>query len=335
VHLGLFGGTAFLGRRIAEAGVARGHTVTAIARGTAGSFPSGVRSIVLDRAGSTAHQSLAVESFDAVVELTWQPSFSRAALDVLSASTAKWLFISSVSVYERHDRINMGEDEPLLRPFTGEVATLDVYGEAKVACERATLAVRGDQCLIVRPGLIGGPGDVSDRSGAWVARAAAGPTAPLLIPERGACHVQVLDVRDLATFVITALETDQTGVCNAVGTTTPFHDFVELSRRIGGHHADQVEVPWVWLSERGVTQWAGPDSLACFVADSDMAGWGRVNGNGAVERGLTVRSLEETLTDSLSDERTRGLTRPRRAGLSLEREHELLAAFAASTDRSG
>jgi nucleoside-diphosphate-sugar epimerase len=179
--------------------------------------------------------------------------------------------------------------------------------------------------LIFRPGLIGGPGDASDRSGAWIARSAEAPTTPLLVPESPSSFVQVLDVRDLAAFIISALAESQTGTFNTVGEETPFSDFVETSRYLGGHVGDVRYVPRSQLQGFGIGEWAGPDSFACFVADPEMAGWGRVDGRKAKGAGLRLRSLEATLSDTLEDERARGLGRRRRAGLSLHREQEVLS----------
>jgi nucleoside-diphosphate-sugar epimerase len=324
VKLCLFGGTAFLGKAIAETALGRGHEVTCAARGVSGSVPEGARHLVIDRTQSDAYAAVVNERFDAVVELTWQPGFAQDALNALSVSTPQWLFISSVSVYADHAHLGMDECSPVLAPFEGEAATLEHYGEAKVACEQAIERARGDLFCVVRPGLIGGPGDQSDRSGAWVARAAAAPLAPLLAPRGEKSFVQVLDVRDLAQFVVTALEREVRGTFNAVGDVRAFDAFIEESRRVGGHEGEVRFVDWSWLEERGINQWAGPESMACFVADLDMAGWGRVNGAQALSHGLKLRPLNETLADTLSDERQRGLDRPRRAGLSRERELQLL-----------
>jgi len=324
VKLCLFGGTAFLGKAIAEAALDRGHEVTCVARGVSGAVPEGARHLVIDRTQSGVYEALVDERFEAVVELTWQPGFAEDALNALSASTPQWLFISSVSVYADHAHLGMDESSPALAPFEGEAATLEHYGEAKVACEQAIERERGDRFCVVRPGLIGGPGDQSDRSGAWVARAAVVPDAPLLAPRGEKSFVQILDVRDLAQFVVTALEREVRGTFNAVGDAVAFDAFIEASRRVGGHEGEVCFIDWSWLEERGINQWAGPESMACFVADLDMTGWGRVNGAKALRHGLKLRPLEQTLADTLVDERQRGLDRPRSAGLSRERELQLL-----------
>jgi len=325
VKLCLLGGTGFLGNAIVDVALDTGHEVTCVARGASGAVPEGARHVAVNREDPDAYSALSTETFDAVVELTWQPSFARAALAALSDKVQAWCFVSSVSAYATHETVGMDETAPLLDPFVGEWASIDVYGEAKVACEQALLHARQERCLMLRPGLIGGPGDVSDRSGAWIARCAEAPTSPLLVPESPSSFVQVLDVRDLAKFIVSALCEDQTGIFNTVGEETSFSHFVEASRRLGGHVGEVRRAPWGRLQEFGVSEWAGPDSFACFVADPDMAGWGRVDGRGAKAAGLTLRPLEATLRDTLKDERSRGLDRPRRAGLSLDREQELLS----------
>ena len=327
MRLCLLGGTAFLGKYIAEAGLAAGHEVTCVARGTSGPVPKGARHLVLDRSQLDALSALNEESFDAVVELTWQPCFAREALAALSDKSERWCFVSSVSAYADHDVPEMDESTQLLDPLDGDDATIEFYGEAKVACEQATILARGSRCLILRPGLIGGPGDVSDRSGAWVARCAQDPTAPLLVPRSPSSFVQVIDGRDLAEFIVVALTSDLVGTFNTVGESVAFSEFVALSRSVGGHTGEVRQVDWPWLKDRGVQSWAGPQSMACFVAEAVMAGWGSVNGETARSHGLNLRSLEATITDTLADEKLRGLGRARRAGLSLDRERQLLAQF--------
>lgn len=152
---------------------------------------------------------------------------------------------------------------PLLSPAVGSCASREQYGSAKVACESTSRDLVGDRLLTVRPGLIGGPGDHTDRTGYWVARAARRPTAPMLVPDEPDLPTQVIDVRDLARWLVVAAQAGLTGPRNAVGPVIPFDTWVALSRRVGGHVGRVVRVAESRLSALGVQQWAGGRLSTC------------------------------------------------------------------------
>jgi uncharacterized protein YbjT (DUF2867 family) len=178
--------------------------------------------------------------------------------------------------------------------------------------------------LIARSGLIGGPGDPSDRAGYWVARAARYPLAPMLVPDSPAAVTQVIDVRDLAAWLIDCAESRTTGIYDAVGPTVTLAEWIELSREIGRHTGVVVPASDGWLAAEGVQEFMGLESLPLWLADPEWQGFCARSGDAAKEVGLMHRPVSDTLTDILAWEREQGLDRVRKSGMSSEREAELL-----------
>lgn len=323
----VLGGTQWLGREIARQAVDRGHTVSCLARGHSGQPAPGTRLLTADRRDPNAYDDARNQSWDAVVEVSWQPGFVRAALAALAAQARHWTYVSSGNVYAAFDTPGADESFPLRAPTDHDEVDWDLYGEAKVASEQASAAALGERLLIARSGLIGGPGDSSGRSGAWVARAARAPEEPLLVPDTPDVPTQVVDVRDEAAWILDCAERGTTGAYDVVGPTVPFGEWVELCRRIGGHTGPVVHVPQHWLLGQGVEQYMGTDSLAMWLVEPGWEGWSARTGAAALAAGLRHRDRAELATDVLAYERAEGLDRPRRAGLSPQRERALLAAF--------
>ncbi len=248
----------------------------------------------------------------------------RGALAALADHATHWTYVSSISVYTEHGGSAVTEADEVLPPTDRAEVGRDLYGAAKVACEQLSAEHVGDRLLVARAGLIGGPGDHTDRTGYWVARAARDPAARMLVPNAPDQPTQVVDVRDLAGWLIAAAAGTTVGTFDAVGPVVPLPDWIELARRIGAHTGGTATADPRWLLDHGVGQWTGPESLPLWIADAGDRYW---SGAAAAAAGLRHRPRVELMTDLLGWERSQGLGRPRKAGLTARREQELLASL--------
>jgi nucleoside-diphosphate-sugar epimerase len=326
----ILGGTAWLGGRLATTALERGHDVTCLARGTAGSVPEGARLVGADRADPAAYDAVSGLDWDEVIDVSWQPGFVRSALAALGDRTGHWTYVSSCSVYADQSVPGSDEEAGLLPALAGDEATREQYGEAKVACEQLCLDAASERLLVARSGLIAGPGDVSDRVGYWAARfaRAVADGEPVLVPDTPDQPVQAIDVRDLSGWILDSAEAGTVGIYNASGPVLRFDDLIALSRSVAGHTGPIVLVDSDWLAEQKVEEFMGPESVALWMHDPEWAGFSARDTAAIRRTGLQTRPLEATLADTLPWERELGLGRERRAGLSAERERELLAAWA-------
>lgn len=326
----MLGGTAWLGGAVALAALERGHEVTCLARGVAGRPPDGVTWVHGDREDPRVYEAVSGQHWDDVVDVSWQPGMVRSAVAALANRAGHWTYVSSCSVYVDHHLVGQGEDGATFEPLGTDRADQDHYGPAKVACERAVLDRMGSRALLARAGLIGGPGDPSDRFGYWVSRFALAGDGPVLVPDAPDQGTQTIDVRDLATWLVRAGEDCCHGPMNAVGERRTLGEVLDAARAVAGHTGKVVKADAHWLTSSGVQPWAGPRSLPLWLPGSDYAGFGARDDARAVRHGLVRRPLEDTLSDVLDDERRRGLDRERTAGLSRTDELALLAELGAA-----
>lgn len=323
----VLGGTSWLGGRVAAVATERGHRVSCLARGESGTPPEGVTWVRADRTAPAAYDRVAERDWDAVVDVSWQPDLVRSALRALQDRARHWVYVSSGSVYADDTTPGTGEEATLLPAHegTGPVGVED-YGAAKVACEQACLSALGpDRVLVARAGLIGGYGDRSDRLGYWPARVArAGDGDPVLVPPREA-PVQVVDVEDLALWLVVAAEERTAGVFNVVGDVTTVGAVLEASVAAAGRSPRFVETDDEWLAAHDVEPWMGEESLPLWLPRDAYAGFSTRSNEAARRAGLRLRPLAATVEAALRWERACSLERDRRAGLTPRREQELLA----------
>jgi nucleoside-diphosphate-sugar epimerase len=335
VHILVLGGTAWLGREVAAAAVAAGHDVVCLARGQSGPPAVGARLIHRDRDRAKAYDALVEQRWDAVIDVARQPGQVRKAAQALAPVTAHAVFVSTGNVYAEHRRKGMVESATLLPPLAGDVMQdMEAYGPAKVACEQHMLAAFGaERTAIARAGLIGGPGDVSDRSGYWPWRFAnpAVPDGRVLVPDAPDAVAQLIDVRDLAAWLVTVAVERIAGVFNATGETLSLADHLGAARAVAGHHDTVVAAASAWLLAQGVEPWMGERSLPLWLPDPEWAGFTARDSSRARAAGLVCRPVESTLADTLEWEQSRPAGQTRRAGLSDADEAALLSQLSRVT----
>ena len=265
----ILGGTGWLGGEIARTAVTSGHEVTCLARGDR--IPEGAQLIRADRDEDGALRKVAAQNWDAVIDLATEPVHVRRAVRDLRPVVGRYVFVSTISVYASHARHGSDEDAVLLEPLTAERSGSNAdYGQAKVACEQLVRQGFADAATIVRPGLIGGPGDPSQRSTYWPQRFARPSTAQghVLVPDAPLLPTSVIDVRDLADWLVRLAGTGAAGTFNAVGHSVPLREHLRTAQMVVGYTGQPVVASQHWLLDQGVAQWAGPRSLPLWIAGS-------------------------------------------------------------------
>ncbi|MEC3893367.1 NAD-dependent epimerase/dehydratase family protein [Nocardiopsis sp. LDBS1602] len=322
----VLGGTQFLSREVAAAAVARGHEVVCAARGRSGPVPEGARLVRVDRDDEDGLAPLRGERFDAVVDTAIiSYRWVREALAEFADTAGHWTFVSTMNVYSDLSRRGGGVDDPLLEPRYADPEgpeDFGAYGSIKVASEKAVVETVGDRALVVRPGLVCGPGDPYDRFGYWPARFSRGGRA--LVPDAPDQPCQLIDVRDLAEWIVLSGERGLTGTFDASGPRTTLGSVLEgIADAVGASDLEPVPVSPDRLFEAGVMPWQGPHSLPLWLPESHHGVVDRDTAP-ALEAGLSVRPLAETAEATLAYEKEAGLDRERQAGLTSVEETELL-----------
>ncbi|HEX5118754.1 MAG TPA: NAD-dependent epimerase/dehydratase family protein [Pseudonocardiaceae bacterium] len=328
MRLLVLGGTGFVGGAVAVEAVARGHEVTCAARGKSGTVPEGATHVPVDRDVPDGLAALAGSSFDAVVDIApMSYPWVADALELLAPSAGHWTFVSTVNVYADNETQGQGPDAPLLEPLRegrGDDDAVDPnrYGAIKVASENAVRETMGDKAFVVRPGLITGPGDRSDRFGYWPGRFARG--GKVVVPDSPDQPIQIIDVRDLATWIVAAGERGTTGTYDGIGPVSTLGPTLREIADLAGGDAELVPVAPEKLTEAGINYYGGPKSLPLWLPPSH---WGMKSHDPrpSLDAGMPVRPLADTVAGALATERELGLDRPRKSGLSLEEEAAILA----------
>ena len=318
----VLGGTAFLGRCFVETALAAGHELTLFNRGKRAPdlFPQ-VEQVRGDRGEDLS--ALRERTWDAVFDTSgYYPRVVGMSADLLAGSVGRYLFVSSISVLKNMDLPNQDEDAELAEadgPIAEEI-TGETYGPLKVQCEHEVLTRFGSRALIVRPGLIVGRYDFTDRFTYWPMRMRRG--GDVLVPDLKDQPVQIIDVRDLCEWCLRLLEREAEGTYFATGPAEPFSLGDFLTACAEGTNANLVWTSAELLQANEVQPW----SELPLVVGLDGSGRGmlQVNVDRAVAAGLTFRPLQATIQDTVLWADTRSPDYSWRAGLSAQREHELL-----------
>jgi 2'-hydroxyisoflavone reductase len=339
LRLLILGGTGFIGPHQVAYALARGHTVTLFNRGLS-PHPWAVEDLLGDR-NTGDLSALQGREWDAVIDNpTTLPFWVRDAGKVLSGRVGHYIFISTISVYASNET-PADETAPLAQykgqdPMAETSATLardvgGLYGPLKAVSEAEAQRQFPGRTAIVRPGLICGPGDETDRFTYWPLRLARG--GDTLAPGDGADPVQLIDARDLAEWTVRLAEARTTGVFNAIGPARPlvirrFLD--EVGAGVVAVGARYVWVPASFLETQGVHAWS--DLPVWVPGQGETAGFHRRSIARATAAGLTFRPLEATSADTLTWFGSLPADRQakRRNGLTPEREAQVLAAWRAA-----
>lgn len=298
MRLLILGGSQFLGRAIAAHACASGHDVTCAARGLAGPIAAGSRLVRIDRDAADGLAPLAGETFDAVVDVSRHPGQVRRAVAALKRPEVHWTFVSTVSVYADNSTPGQrAETAPLRAPTAADIeqSTDAIYGAAKVACEQAV----GKDAFICRAGLIAGPEDPTGRFSYWPARLARG--GEVLAPGTREDAVQLIDVRDLAQWIIVAAESHLTGIYDGIGPVRTRGELLaECAKGVGvGASCSFTWIDRAFLEAHDVRRWAGPRSLPLWLPLPDFAGFMTRDTSAARNAGLSSRPIAATARDTL------------------------------------
>lgn len=315
----LLGGTKFLGKRIAQIALTRGHDVTCLARGTSATV-AGTRFVKADRDEANGLEAVSRERWDAVIELTQHPEHAKRAANELTAAHA--IFVSTGSVYADQNAISTEADEVVPGLDQPKMSDMQQYPFAKMSCEEE-YSTAFDQLTIIRSGLIGGYGDETGRCGYYPWRFA-NPTAPEVVVPDPSFPVAILDAEDLATWIVICAEERITEVFNAAGEPTTLADVFEICRKLAANDVQPRVVSNDVLLEHEVAPWMGPESLPLWLPDPAWRNVALLDSELARSHKLTTRPLAETLAAGLRYEQDRQT--PRQAGLSDEKERDILAA---------
>jgi 2'-hydroxyisoflavone reductase len=328
----MIGGTRFIGRHVVEQALDRGHDVTVFHRGRTGTEllrdQDRVRRLTGDRNSDLS--PLAEGEWDATVDTcAYVPRQVQQLADALGGRGGHYLLVSSVSAYRSPERAGYTEESPLaeLDDPTVEEVTGQTYGGLKVLCERAAVDRFGPSTLVVRPTYVVGPDDYTWRFPWWVARLAAG--GEVLAPGPADAPAQVIDVRDMAAWMVGLLERQESGAFHAVSPAPPFSWRQQLEAIRDAVAPPGTVLTWVdgdFLLDQGVDDgslplWSAGDPDVLMMAADPAKAFGT---------GLTPRPLADTVRDTWAW--VQSATPPTAPGISPERERDLLAAWHARRD---
>jgi 2'-hydroxyisoflavone reductase len=315
----ILGGTRFLGRHTVDVALARGHDVTLFNRGQTSPllFPD-VEKLRGDRDGDLS--ALEGRAFDAVVDTSgYVPRIVQRTLDALG-DVGHYTFVSTISVYADVSTPPT-ESSPVAERQEPTEEVTQAYGELKADCEEVVRA-RFPAAFVPRPGLIVGPWDPTGRFTYWPQRIAA--DGRVLAPAPPDADAQVIDVRDLAGWIVRAAEDGLAGTYNAVDRPTTRATLIETCARVAGTDPEVVWVAPEFLLEHEVGEWM---ELPLWLSSPEYAGMLSVDPSPAFGAGLETRPLDETVRDTLAWVQAGEAPGEPPAGLDPEKEQAVLDAW--------
>ena len=334
----ILGGTGFTGPFQVKYALARGHQVTVFNRGKThpGELPKGVEQLIGDRNSNL--DALKGRKWDVVIDNpTMLPKWVHDAAEILKGNVDRYIFISTISVYGDVPTPGLDETAPVAK-YDGADAMKEtrdtviaskfaLYGPLKALSEKEVEKWFPGKACIIRPGLIVGPGDETDRFTYWPVRIDRG--GDVLAPGNPSDPVQFIDARDLAEWTIRMAEMGATGVYNATGPATPLTigGMLEGIRTALGSNAKFTWVPADFLEKEKVAPWS--DMPVWVPPTGEDGGMGAVSIKRALDKGLTFRPLAETARDTLAwfTAQPKEHQEKLKAGITAEREAEVLAAW--------
>lgn len=291
----ILGGTGFIGPHIVRYAVSRGHTVTTFTRGRrTADLPAGVEQLVGDRNGQLG--ALEGKKWDAVIDdSATDPAWVRMSTALLKPNVSSYLFTSSTGVFYPYLKRGLDETAPVRMEITDPNDGSEGYGVRKAQCEQITMDAFGDRGLVVRPTYIVGPGDTTDRFPYWPQRLRKG--GETLAPGNKNDPVQIIDVRNLATFMVKLIEDARGGIYNVAGPREPLTiaEFLATATSAIGSTSQLIWVDDYDLLAKhrifGMVPWI-------MLRDNNYGHTSASNAK-AVAAGLTFRPVAETVRDTL------------------------------------
>jgi 2'-hydroxyisoflavone reductase len=321
----ILGGTKFLGRHLVEAALARGHEVTLFNRGKTNPhlYPA-VEKICGDRDGNL--DALKGRHWDAAIDTSgYVPAQVRASASLLANTVGHYTFISSISVYRDFSEAGLDENAPMAVLPSGAGDNGDNgqhYGANKAMCERTAERAMPGRVLIVRPGIIVGPHDPTNRFSHWVLRIARG--GDILCPAPPEAPLQIIDARDLASWIIRMVEARQVGCFNAAGPANAltFQQMLDICKNASGSDARFAWADEEFLLEHKINP---STELPLWIPKTETAyaGFFAVDCGRALKMGLVFRPLAETVLDVFAFAHDSS-NNARETGLSPGREAKIL-----------
>lgn len=336
----IIGGTKFLGRHLVEAALAQNHSVTLFNRGKHSSSEVMPEIEIIHGDRRFDLSELQNRRWDACIDTCgYLPQNVKASAEILSGAVQRYVFVSTISTYADFSVSGMDETAPLAElteEKSKKASEIDasceltgasvgkLYGELKVLCEREAENEMPGRVLVVRPGLIVGRFDPTDRFTYWVMRASKG--GEVLAPGRPDRFVQLIDARDLSEWIITMIERGDTGIFNATGISEKLTMEQLLSECLKENNTD-ASFTWVgedFLSREKIHSWSEMPLWISEENEPEMKGFLSISSDKAIASGLKFRNLSETIRDVLTWRQTDYPNEQLKAGIDSAKERELL-----------